>query len=110
MKTSLAEETLDVLEYAGKSPADVDLVAFSVEGVLRTCGLAAFLEAAVRMTSDPYLGVDDDLILVGVGGEWWLERTWLAKKQRWEFREGYVDLRDVRPADWPPTPSQLTTP
>ncbi len=54
MKTSLAEETLDVLEYAGKSPADVDLVAFSVEGVLRTCGLAAFLEAAVRMTYDPY--------------------------------------------------------
>jgi len=42
MKTSLAEETLDALACAGKSPADVDVGAFSVEGVLRTCGFAAF--------------------------------------------------------------------
>ncbi len=113
MSLKLSEETLNALLLHGKTVFDVETVLFSVDGFLRRCSIEAFLCAAEKIMYAPCIGLDEDLVIAGLGGEWWLERDNdnndnNSGNQVWKYKEGFVDI-NYKNATWPPTPSQLLT-
>jgi hypothetical protein len=105
---NLSIETLEALASNGKTALSVETVLFSVEGYLRRCTFEAFLCAAEKTLYLPSQGVDEDLLVAGPGGTWWLERDIDEDSgdQVWMYREGYLDI-DYKNAEHPPTSSQF---
>ena len=87
---------------------DVETVLFSVDGYLRRCTFEAFLCAAEKTLYSPSIGIDEDLLIAGPEGSWWLERDVdeTSGRQSWMYREGHLDI-DYKVAEHPPTSSQL---
>ena len=113
MSLKLSEETLNALLLHGKTVFDVETVLFSVDGFLRRCSIEAFLCAAEKIMYAPCIGLDEDIVIAGLGGEWWLERDNdnndnNSGNQVWKYKEGFVDI-NYKNATWPPPPSQLLT-